>query len=135
MSYDLWYFNLCILLNQIFQRFTPWGCKDIGIRRFEFWVRNKFLYFSFCIHILLLVFNQFLLVLLVILFTSSYPLLHSTFWVSERVTWERYKVSEWEEWMEKVTIMHPLMYIVLLLYIIVYTLQYTHLNLFLMDSF
>ena len=22
-------------------------------------------------------------------------------WVSERVTWVRYKVSEWEEWLEK----------------------------------
>ena len=40
---DLRYFKLWILLDQIIKRFTPSGCKGIGIRKLEFVVKTQFL--------------------------------------------------------------------------------------------
>ena len=46
---DLWYFKLWILLDVDslkYWRFTPSGCKDIGIRKSELVAKTQFLYTS-----------------------------------------------------------------------------------------
>ena len=43
---NLWYFTLKMLANSLswkYQRFKQSGCKDIGIRKFEFVAKTQFL--------------------------------------------------------------------------------------------